>query len=116
MPRLILAALVVAVVGVAPISAAPQAVPRALVGKWTIGAGNSITFKSNGRVVFKLGAEVIDETASGTPTRVTFGPAGVCPGRGTYRWKLAGKRLTFRTVSDACSIRDGFVSGTWVRK
>ncbi len=72
--------------------------------------------KANGRAVLKLGEEVIPETVSGTGTRVTFGHAGLCAGKGTYSWKLSGRKLTLRPVSDACGIRSNFLQATWTRK
>ena len=114
--RLILVSVIATALGGAPTLAASRAVPAALVGKWTQGDRYAITFKSSGRVAFKLGSEVISETASGTPTRLTFGPAGVCTSPGTYRWKRAGQTVTFRPVTDSCEIRRSFLAGKWTKK
>ena len=75
-----------------------------------------MTVKANGRAVFKLGQEVIQETASGTSARVTFDPTGLCAGKGTYSWRLAGRRLTLRPISDACGLRRSFLQAAWTRK
>ncbi len=96
-------------------AAAPSAVPGQLVGRWT-NAGYVLRIKPNGRVVFKLGPEVIAETATGTPTRVTFGPAGACLKKGTYSWKLTGQSLRLRPAGEPCSIRRSFLTVAWTRK
>ena len=116
--RLAFLAVVVALFGGASASAAPGVVPHALVGTWksTTAAFYSITIKSNGRVTFKRGTQRMYETVSWTPTRATFGPAGACSGKGTYRWKVVGSRLTFRVITDRCIIRSGFLRDTWTRR
>jgi hypothetical protein len=96
--------------------AGTTAVPRPLVGTWRIGTSSSIIIKANGHAVFHFGAEVIPESVSGTRTRLTFSPAGSCAGKGTYSWKLSGRKLTLRPVHDACVIRSASLNGTWTRK
>lgn len=103
-------------VGAAPSLAAPHAVPSLLVGTWNQGAGNAITFKSSGRVIFKFGSELIVEMASGTSTRVTFRPVAACTESGIYRWKRDGHTVTFHPVTESCSIRRSFLGGKWTRK
>jgi hypothetical protein len=75
-----------------------------------------LTLKGNGHAVFELGQEVIQETVSGTGTRATFGPAGLCSGKGTSSWKVNGRRLTLRPTTDACGIRRSFLQATWTMK
>jgi hypothetical protein len=115
---MVLLAVAATALGASATWAASAAVPRPLVGTWTIGAtsSGSIAIRSNGHAVFHIGSEVLPETVSGTRTTVTFGAAGLCAGKGTYAWKIAGRTLTFRPMRDACTIRSGFLKGTWKRK
>jgi hypothetical protein len=95
--------------------AATGTVPGRLVGTWT-NAGYVLTLKANGKAVFKLGPEVIPETVAGTPTRVTFGAAGVCSRKGSYSWKRTGRSLTFRPAGEPCSVRRSFLTVAWTRR
>ncbi len=101
--------------GATATSAATEAVPRQLVATWT-STGKVLTIKANGRAVLKFGQESIPETVSGTGTRVTFGPAGLCAGKGTYSWKLSARKVTMRPISEACGIRRNLLQTTWTRK
>src|SRR5262245_6639719 len=107
----VIAALALAVVAGA--YAAPEAVPRQLVGTWAI-SNSTLTIKSNGHGVLHAGTEVIPETVTGTRTTVTFKDV-YCP-KGTYTWKVAGKKLTLSAVHDTCVIRRNSLNGTWTRK
>lgn len=60
----------------------------------------------------KLGQEAeMHVTVSGTT--VVFGPSTsgvwffdhICPHKGSYTWKVAGRKLTFKAVADDCRIR-----------
>jgi hypothetical protein len=90
---------------------------RPLVGTWRLST-SKITFKSDGRAVFNIssGTEILDEKWSATRTTVTFGPAGACPGKGTFSWKVSGRKLTLHPIRDACTIRAGILNGVWTKK
>jgi hypothetical protein len=47
--------------------------------------------------------------------RITFMPSGVCKSPGTYIWKIQGKILTFKKLSDQCAKRVAQLVRRWTR-
>jgi hypothetical protein len=38
---------------------------------------------------------------------------GSCGGQGSYGWKVSGKTLTLRLISDKCRVRGNLFPGAW---
>ena len=87
-----------------------------LDGKWTLRLLPGTKFQTlrNGKVV-------VSGSGARTPTRITFTDAGgpyACAGNqktGVYTWKLTGKVLTLKPVSDRCSGRRAILTSRLTR-
>lgn len=112
-----------------------RAVPPRLVGVWTrtvteadaqragagqgfVGNHGTLIIKKSGRdnATLRLGAgyNVVGDVVSAGPGRVHIQIGSPAPN--VYRWKVAGRRLTFTKVSDDAPDRVVVFVGTWKRK
>ena len=126
-------ALVLAVAVIIPVASGiaatthTGAVPAKLVGRWSRSA-NAATFASWSMVIKKSGAvafyqpgtSYVDFTTTFNATmggRLNVGVVPICQTKAVYRWKVSGKLLTIKKVSDPqCPDRVGLYSGVWQRK
>jgi hypothetical protein len=88
-----------------------------LAGAW------SLTFSSPNYTVSYKGAKVVVGTYTTSGGKLTFNDKSgklACPGKGVYSYKLNGRSLTFKVVSDkspACAGRRGVLAGgTFTKK
>jgi len=115
-----------------PAVASPRGtVPPALVGSFSTAIGKveyrfgllpgryTISFAADGAVFFAEPAapkgRVTWVTASGK--RILFSPGARCPTtRGTYRWVIRGRILTFVKIADPCPVRVlTFANRNWIK-
>ncbi|HEX4036238.1 MAG TPA: hypothetical protein VHX66_17485 [Solirubrobacteraceae bacterium] len=82
----------------------------------------SLAFSSPNYTVSYKGAKVAVGTYTTGGGKVTFSDKSgklACPGKGVYSYKLNGRSLTFKAVSDknaACAGRRAVLAGTFTKK
>jgi hypothetical protein len=127
-------AVILAVVIVVPVASGAagrtthrSVVPAKLVGRWSHSAKAS-TFPSWSMAIKKSGAVAfyqpndnsVDFTTTFSATaggRLNVGTVPICPTKAVYSWKVSGKLLTIKVVSDPkCPDRVGLYSGVWQPK
>ena len=124
----ITAALIAAAVGVTPAtSAAPTLGPHAWVAKVSgstplLNATWGLAFRAPTYDVTRNGGLAVAGTARIVGNKVTFHDLSgsfACRGAtqvsGSYTWRILGKKLTFKRVSDACLGRSSVLSHTFTR-
>ena len=114
---LALLVLVANVTGVAA-SATKTLVPKQLSGFWRR-SGWQMGVRSSGKVYIFRGMDGRTTRFSHvTAHRLTANAGGApwsCSGTGTYRWKVANRKLTLTKIRDTCEPRVGLLAGTWRR-
>jgi hypothetical protein len=85
--------------------------PAADEGTWTL------DFKANGSVTVSLDGQVTANHPSVKGSTLTAPGGNNCPTVGTYKIKLAGNKLTFTVIKDACKVgRKLILPGhTWIK-
>jgi hypothetical protein len=113
-------------------SASGTTVPKSLVGCWhrrapalPVGTAAGVWMmkitKSGELLAFTPGMTSCSEAPDFTGAisvaggRLTIGPLPVCPARGTFTWKAAGRELTLEATRDGCPSRKLLFSGAWKR-
>lgn len=78
----------------------------ALNGKWQIkfATGNKANVSRNGKVVIKTAVKVTGSKIKFTDSSGSYACTGAQKS-GSYTFKVSGKKLTFKVVSDKCSGR-----------
>ena len=83
-----------------------------LAGKWTM------DFYRRGRYKVTGPFGSVTGRTSFNGARVTFSHESqgtMCPGAGTYSWKLVGRKLTLKTIKESCRVRRLVHARTWTK-